>query len=301
MRNDMFKNGFTLLELAVVMAAAAIVSGAVLPSFVKSMYIDAAHRSALEVAQIEEAARSYLVKLKSWPADIPALQSEGYLDNAWSGNNAFGKPYSLEISGQVLLVKTEVPKDVASVLAGALPMTSINGGIVVSAVTNPGIDAGRLPVGAVIPWPGIDVPSGWNLCDGRSVVRSDHQELFALLGTIYGEGDGSTTFNLPDLRGRVVVGLDNMGGSVANNIVNPLAKQLGGRFGEENHTLTIDEMPAHTHGVPKQIPGSWGDSMSHSDWYPSEYRWGQLSSSTGGNLPHNIVQPSMAMNWVIKG
>ena len=75
-----------------------------------------------------------------------------------------------------------------------------------------------VPVGAQMPYGGTTAPSGWLLCYGQAISRTTYSALFALLGTAYGTGDGSTTFNLPDKRGRVSIGLDNMGGSAAGRI-----------------------------------------------------------------------------------
>lgn len=73
-----------------------------------------------------------------------------------------------------------------------------------------------IPTGAVIPFAGSAAPTGWILCFGQAISRATFAALFALIGTTYGVGDGTTTFNLPDLRGRVAAGLDNMGGTAAN-------------------------------------------------------------------------------------
>ncbi len=298
MKNKYLK-GFTLLELAIVLAATALVAGAVAPSFVNMAYIDAARRSALEVAQIQEASRAYYVKNKTWPVDMMALKAEGFLDSSWEARNSFGKPYLLEISGMVLLVKTEVIEQVAGVMAAALPMASTSGPTVISAVTMPGINTDAVPVGALITWPGEDIPAGWMICDGREVSREDHATLFALIGGTYGFGDHMTTFNLPDLRGRVVVGRDNMGGSEANVIVGSWGRQMGATFGEENHVLTVAEMPSHTHGY-METPWLGSRYDGHSSPLMTSQR-SATTSATGGSLAHNNIQPSMVMNWIIKG
>jgi microcystin-dependent protein len=112
------------------------------------------------------------------------------------------------------------------------------------------------PVGLVVPWAGSALPTGWQEADGRAVSRAGFGELFAAIGTRYGAGDGSTTFNLPDMRGRFALGQAQSGtGSV-----------LGERFGKfdhghpvvvppHTHTLQVpahshamDALPAHTHG-----------------------------------------------------
>lgn len=76
-----------------------------------------------------------------------------------------------------------------------------------TAYTNIGLDQG-LPVGCVFPYAGSTAPTGWLLCNGQAVSRTIESQLFAVLGTTYGSGNGTTTFNLPDLRGRVIIGKD---------------------------------------------------------------------------------------------
>ena len=92
------------------------------------------------------------------------------------------------------------------------------------------------PAGIVMPFAGSTAPQGYLLCDGSAVSRTDYADLFTAIGTTYGAGDGSTTFNVPDLSGRVVIG-------VSSN------HALGSTGGEASHTLTESELPAHTHSV----------------------------------------------------
>lgn len=92
--------------------------------------------------------------------------------------------------------------------------------------------------GAITMWSTATAPDGWLLCNGGAVSRVDYETLFTVIGTTYGGGDGSTTFNLPNLKGRTPVGLDGGDGSF---------NSLGKTGGEKTHTLTISEMPSHTH------------------------------------------------------
>lgn len=101
------------------------------------------------------------------------------------------------------------------------------------------------PTGALTAFAGSEAPTGWLLCYGQAVSRSTYPALFAVIGTTYGSGDGSTTFNIPDLRGRAPVALDNMGGSDAGRL--SVSNTLGGTGGEEKHLLIVSEMPSHTH------------------------------------------------------
>lgn len=116
-----------------------------------------------------------------------------------------------------------------------------------------------VPTGATFEWPGAAAPTGYLLCQGQAVSRTTYAALYAALGgsgSPYGQGDGSTTFNLPDFRGRVAVG-KNTGTFAA----------LGATGGEETHALLVAEMPSHDHGgavssVSAGTPAGTIDSIS---------------------------------------
>lgn len=147
---------------------------------------------------------------------------------------------------------------------------------------------GSLPVGTVTMFGGASAPSGWLRCDGSTVSRSTYGALFAVLGTTYGPGDGATTFALPDLRGRAPIGA-GQGSGLTN-------RTLGANLGEETHVLTEAEMPSHNHTY---------DTKHYTGPSPSigggEAGFGPVNtSSTGGNAPHNTMQPSLAVTFIIK-
>ncbi|HYL49486.1 MAG TPA: tail fiber protein, partial [Stellaceae bacterium] len=110
---------------------------------------------------------------------------------------------------------------------------------------------GAVPSGVVVPFAGASAPSGWLLCYGQAVSRTTYATLFATIGTTFGSGDGSTTFNLPDLRGRAAFGVDNMGGAAANRVTSGGSgingSALGAVGGAETVTLTQAQMPSHSH------------------------------------------------------
>jgi microcystin-dependent protein len=104
------------------------------------------------------------------------------------------------------------------------------------------------PIGTIVSYAFSTAPTGWLLCAGQPVSRTTYANLHTLMandGYPYGNGDGSTTFNVPDLRGRVIAGLDNMGGTDAGRL--SWANTLGTTGGAQTHTLTTAEMPSHTH------------------------------------------------------
>lgn len=109
--------------------------------------------------------------------------------------------------------------------------------------------SGDDPFGTIKMYAGVEagVPADYVLCNGQAINRSTFFALFRVIGTTYGAGNGTTTFNVPDLRGRVVVGLDNMGGSDAGILT--AANTLGGTGGAEAVAIDTTMMPAHTHTV----------------------------------------------------
>lgn len=111
-----------------------------------------------------------------------------------------------------------------------------------------------LPAGfGPVPSAGTTAPTGWLLCFGQAVSRTTYAALFAAIGTTYGAGNGTTTFNLPDMRGRVAAGLDNMGGTTASRITSGgsgiAGTTLGAVGGAETHTLTTAQLAVHNHGA----------------------------------------------------
>jgi microcystin-dependent protein len=166
-----------------------------------------------------------------------------------------------------------------------------------------------ISAGTIIPYGGSSAPSGFLLCDGSAVNRTTYSILFGVIGTTFGSGDGSTTFNVPDLRGRVPAGKDNMGGSAASRLTSttmtPDGNTVGATGGEQTHTLVTSEMPSHTHVASpyKEIAGAAGGTT---DKYNSDGNneggspvANPLTGSTGGDGAHNNVQPTLIVNYII--
>ncbi len=137
-------------------------------------------------------------------------------------------------------------------------------GAITSAKLAPNAVASGVPVGTILDYAGSAEPTGWVFCDGQTGIDSTSDTtfaaLFAVIGTTYG-GTGATDFDLPDLRGRVTIGLDNLGGVSANTIVHANADSLGGIAGTETHVLVTGELAAHTHTGPSHT--HTGPSHTH--------------------------------------
>lgn len=147
---------------------------------------------------------------------------------------------------------------VASVGAGSRALVYTDGTDVFSVANN-----NVVPVGTVSDYAGLTAPAGWLFLHGQAVSRTTYAPLFAVLGTTYGAGDGTTTFNLPDGRGRVIAGQDDMGGTSANRLTGLSGgvdgDTLGAAGGAESHALTSSELAVHTHA----IGGSTGAAGTH--------------------------------------
>lgn len=187
-------------------------------------------------------------------------------------------------------------------------------------------------------WPLTTAPSGFLICNGQAVSRTTYAALFAFGGTSapFGPGDGSTTFNVPDCRGRVLAGYDpsNATGRLTEAQTQGVsAAAIGNTGGEQGHTQTTGEMPVHSHGVsdPSHVHGlndpghfhevngsfatAYGSGGNGTDAYPSGnsntsnsttgiamgYAYTGISiQNAGSGGAHNNVQPTLIVNWIIK-
>lgn len=128
----------------------------------------------------------------------------------------------------------------AGIADGAVTSAKIANGTIVLEDLASALQAFLVPTGSINAWSTNTAPTGWQLCDGTAVSRTTYAALYAVIGTTYGAGDGSTTFNLPNLKGRVIVGRD-----AAQTEFDSLAETGGAK----THTLTSSEMPVHVHNV----------------------------------------------------
>uniref|UniRef100_A0A6B2LL29 Phage tail collar domain-containing protein n=1 Tax=Arcella intermedia TaxID=1963864 RepID=A0A6B2LL29_9EUKA len=150
-----------------------------------------------------------------------------------------------------------------------------------------------IPTGTILVFSSISIPDGWLYCDGSLISRSIYPNLLKVIGDTFGKGDGLTTFQLPDLRGRVIVGV-GQGPNLSSRFV-------GQQFGSETHTLTIDEMPSHNHEWNLPISGIVNDNPpGGAYWTPQPLNYNFWTQNTGGNGAHNNMQPSLVLSYIIK-
>lgn len=172
----------------------------------------------------------------------------------------------------------------------------------------------QVPVGTSVDFAGSTAPAGYLMQFGQAVSRTTYAVLFSVVGTTYGVGDGATTFNLPDCRGNVVAGKDNMGGTPAGRLTGQpggvTGTVLGALGGVELASLSIAQLPNHTHAFGDSDNAYTQNSQlqigtgGSNPFAPTTNQTGVANSGnighTGGANGHNNVQPTIIMNKIIK-
>lgn len=152
-----------------------------------------------------------------------------------------------------------------------------------------------MPTGAILDYGASSIPTGWLACDGAAVSRTTYADLFTAIGTTWGVGDGSTTFNVPDLRGRAAIGSGTGTGLSA--------RTLAATGGTETHQLTTAEMPSHTHPPVTTsffCRTSGGALQVDTVGGANSYTHQSATGSTGGDGSHNNMQPFRVVTKIIK-
>lgn len=150
-----------------------------------------------------------------------------------------------------------------------------------------GVEAGRLEMTAA-----AGAPAGWLLCQGQSLLRASYASLYAAIGVVYGSVDG-THFNVPDLRGRTIVGQDSSQTEFDT---------LGEKAGAKTHTLSVAEIPSHSHASPAggQYWVGGGTNIFGGGTLYSATLAAATGQNAGGGGAHNNLQPYIVLNYIIK-
>lgn len=173
-----------------------------------------------------------------------------------------------------------------------------------------------VPTGTILPFSGSVAPANALICDGSAVSRTAYAKLFSVIGTTYGVGDGSTTFHIPNLKGKIPVGLSSL-----ENEFNYLGKSGG----EKAHILSSLEMPSHSHTASESAAGGHNHNVTL-DYYTNNTTGGSIHyvhptsgsgqvskatsaggehthnislGSSGGGSSHNNIQPYLTVNYII--
>lgn len=193
-----------------------------------------------------------------------------------------------------------VHKDGSTTMTGALTLPASDPVSANQAARKSYVDSSlsaSMPIGSMVQYIATVAPNAsWKLCDGSAISRTTYASLYALIGTTYGSGDGSTTFNLPDLRGRVPVGVGTGAGLTA--------RTLGATGGGET-------LPAHTHtslnglsAVFTQAGSTLGlaekSKMIAAGWAYQETSFSATNTGSTGTGTHGVMQPFVVVNFIIK-
>lgn len=152
----------------------------------------------------------------------------------------------------------------------------------------------NFPAGTIVPFAGSTAPEGWALCDGSTVSRSTYASLYSALGDAWGNGDGSTTFHLPDLRGRFLRGVDGGAGNDPD-AGSRTAANAGGNSGDAVGSVQDDDFKSHTHTTA--VGAYSGKVNDATNGLENDYENSTVTGSTGGNE----TRPKNAnVNYIIK-
>lgn len=221
-----------------------------------------------------------------------------------------------------VLLRSGIAPMLANLNMNSYRITNLANGTAPQDAATYGQLSGVLPISSVLDYAGSSAPSGFLLCFGQEVSRSDYAALFGVIGTTYGAGNGSTTFNVPDLRGSVTAGKDDMGGTDATRLsgfYGAVARILNGRLGTSSHTLNEAQIPAHSHTGFTDVQGahshalgagwltaggSFSDRLSRNGPERTStdgaHSHNVQTNNTGGGQAHPNAQPTLIMNKIIK-
>lgn len=241
------------------------------------------------------------------------------------------KQFNVRISNSFISNKQAAPNSSAlgtdEILINRTDIIGGNAGVFKITKDNFLKDVPITPIGTIVPYGGEAAPTSWLLCQGAVLRKADYNELWKIIGHRFLDpsllpNNGDTTFALPDFRGRVPLGLDSMGGIPANRVTDIAADSIGGVSGSESKDIQVNNLPEHEHTLRSEnrqyytvrVAGSdtieedaiplpievgavvSGSSATGVQGYTNS---GGVQSTTGLNQPINVMNPYLALNYII--
>jgi len=174
-------------------------------------------------------------------------------------------------------------------------------------------DIEGIPTATIIPWSDSSVPAGYLECNGQAVSRSTYSALFTLVGTTYGAGDGSSTFNIPDIQDRCIVSKSNNKALASSGGANTVACTGNVAGSTANATLSTPQLASHSHGQASQFNGPGRTGSSQGGRYDRSGGGPSNTNATGGGGGHShnmsanftgdatsVLQPYLTIMYIIK-
>ena len=243
---------------------------------------------------------------EGWTAEKPPFQTENWLQNRtdewfqhmeergtpeWDANIIY-------LKGGRVYYQEEVWQSLIDANLGNAPVAGEGNWIPIGEL--------HTPPGTIVAWAGSASPSGWLLCAGTAISRTANARLFSFIGTTYGAGDGATTFNIPNLIDRVPIGAGTLA-EQGEKIGSDQVQLTAGQSGLPNHShkmfVNYNSNIALSGNDNAAVASSYGNSNNaHIGGVDSQdIVFGSTSNASGNAAqPHNNVQPSLGVNWIIK-
>lgn len=230
-----------------------------------------------------------------------------FVDNSMVSDGSLALSKLAVGTAGAVLVRDNTGVVVGTGVGTAGQVLASNGTGLAPSMQSVGLLPGVRNVGEMMAWPAPVIPTGWMECDGRALSRTTYASLFNELGTTWGSGDGSTTFNIPDMRGRVPIGKDNMGGTAANRITQAICGIIGTLLGavggdQRMQTHTHIQNP-HQHTVPLSSVSGFSAAGGGTPFVGSANTSTSSTTATNQNYGDGNsqnVQPGAIVNWLIR-
>ena len=255
-----------------------------------------------EFNNISSASTTKIDKVTSAVTDnLASFTASGTLQDSGKDVTDFA---DVSVESDVSDLQSDKANKVSGATSGNFASLDSDGDLTDSGETADAIITIAAPTASITAFAGGSAPTGWLFCNGQEISRSTYSDLFDLIGVTVGGGDGSTTFNVPDLRDRFALGARTIGSSDTERVSN-YDTDLGDAGGADDHQLTVNEMPSHKHELSvRRTDGSQDADTTSVEGRDSASGPEQISDNamrdTGGDQPHNNMPPFLALNYIIK-